>query len=113
MNMLKKEKNKNIHLVIFSNKNYDEHYTNVFKECLEEWTSDDNSKFLPKNWELNVSYIHGDYNRMSKIFFVSTTTNWLKSRHLEYLIDKEDYSPETYMRDYCYVFPPNILPEKD
>ena len=50
---------------------------------------------------------------MSKIFFVSTTTNWLKSRHLEYLIDKEEYSPETYMRDYCYVFPPSILPEKD
>ena len=113
MNLFNKEKNKNVHLVFFSNKNYDEHSTNIFKECLGEWTSNDNSKFLPKNWELKVSYIYGDYNRMSKIFFVSTTTNWLKSRRLGYLADKEEYSSKTYMSDHCYVFPPSILPGQD
>lgn len=81
--------------VVFSNYKYKEHKYNIFKECLESWTSNENYKFAPNH--INIKYIYISPGNNDKMFIVSTNKEWLKSRGLESIINNELFDASTYL----------------
>lgn len=81
--------------VVFSNYKYKEHKYNIFKECLESWTSNENYKFAPNH--INIKYIYISPGNNDKMFVVSTNKEWLKLRGLESIIDNELFAASTYL----------------
>ena len=71
-----------------------EHKHNVFKECLQSWTSNENYKFVPN--KINIKHIYINPENNDKMFIVSTNKNWLKSHDLESIIDNEIFNASTY-----------------
>lgn len=81
--------------IVFSNYKYKEHKYNIFKECLESWTSNENYKFAPNH--INIKYIYISPGNNDKMFIVSTNKEWLKSRGLESIINNELFDASTYL----------------
>lgn len=81
--------------IVFSNYKYKEHKYNIFKECLESWTSNENYKFAPNH--INIKYIYISPGNNDKMFVVSTNKEWLKSHGLESIIDNELFAASTYL----------------
>ena len=85
----------NFEFVLFSNCKYKESKYNIFKECLESWTSNENYKFAPNH--INIKYIYISPGNNDKMFVVSTNKEWLKSHGLESIIDNELFAASTYL----------------